>query len=111
VRRVILESPYAGDRDLNERYLSAALADSVARGESPYASHAILTRPGVLDDEDPGDRRRGIEAGFAWRDVADATVVYADLGISDGMRRGIADAHGMRQDVELRYLVGWEQER
>jgi hypothetical protein len=52
--RVIIESPFAGktseEAALNEEYLNAALAHSVQLGESPYASHAILTRKGVLDD-------------------------------------------------------------
>lgn len=112
MRRVIVESPFAGDVERNTRYLRACLADCLARGEAPFASHAIYTQPGVLDDNDPAQREIGIAAGFAWRDLADATVVYTDLGISNGMRRGIEDAarlcRGPAHDhaVEIRQLGG-----
>ena len=111
MRRVILESPFAGDLELHDRYLSAAIGDCLRRGETPYASHALLTRPGVLDDATPTEREFGILAGFEWRDAADATVVYVDLGISAGMRRGIADATHKRQSIEYRQLPGWEPAR
>lgn len=115
MRLVIIESQYAGDRERNESYLSACIADCVARGESPYASHAILTRKGVLDDNKPEERERGIQLGFAWRKLAHATVVYADLGVSRGMIKGIEDAMSLDQiaryegschKIELRYLGG-----
>lgn len=54
MRRVIVESPYAGDIERNMRYLRACLADCLRRGEAPFASHAIYTQPGVLDDSELG---------------------------------------------------------
>lgn len=107
-RRVIIESPYAGNIALNLRYLRAAMRDCVLRGESPYASHAILTQEGVLRDEDPAERQLGIQAGFAWREVADATVVYTDLGYSSGMNLGIADAKKVGRALEFRKVNGWD---
>lgn len=96
MRRVIVESPYgAPDQagiERNLRYLRACLADCHRRGEAPIASHGLHTQPGVLDDRVPAEREQGINAGFAWRDFADATVVYTDLGESSGMRAGILDA-------------------
>lgn len=47
---VIIESPYAGDVDRNLEYLRAAMRDCLKRGEAPFASHALYTQPGVLDD-------------------------------------------------------------
>lgn len=105
--RVILESPYAGDIALNERYLAAALRNCLLRGESPFASHGLYTRPGVLDDGVPAERERGILAGFAWRDVAELTVVYRDLGLSAGMEAGLRHARELGRPVELRTLSGW----
>ena len=87
MRRVIIESPYAGDIELNTRYLRAAMADSLARGEAPYASHGLYTQPGVLRDDVPEERKKGIEAGYAWAEVADAIAFYIDLGMSDGMQK------------------------
>lgn len=106
MRRVVIESPFAGNVELNLRYLRACMADCLRRGESPYASHALLTQPGVLDDTKPDERALGIKAGFAWRSVADATVVYMDLGVSDGMRFGVADADDAGRKVEWRVLGG-----
>jgi len=92
MRRVIIESPYAGNIELHLRYLRACMADCLRRGEAPFASHGLYTQPGVLDDGVPLERAQGINAGFAWRDVADATVAYTDLGISNGMQLGIEEA-------------------
>lgn len=107
MRRVILESPYAGDIERTVRYARAAMADCLARGEAPFASHLLYTQPGVLDDAVPEEREKGIAAGLAWRNAADATVVYTDLGISAGMRAGIGDATDRGQPVEYRTLHGW----
>ena len=81
MRRVILESPYAGNVEENVAYARAAVRDSLLRGESPIASHLLYTQPGILKDDVPDERQLGIEAGLAWRFAADATVVYQDLGI------------------------------
>lgn len=107
MKRVIIESPYAGDVQRNLRYLRACMRDCILRGETPYASHGLLTQPGVLDDDVPEEREAGIKAGFAWRDVASATVVYTDLGVSGGMKLGIADARRANCPVECRTLGGW----
>ena len=99
MRRVIIESPFAGDRDRNLRYLRAAMRDCLLHGEAPFASHALYTQPGVLDDDKPAERDHGIAAGFAWRHVAQATVVYVDLGTSRGMELGIEAANAMGHPV------------
>jgi hypothetical protein len=112
-RLVIVESPFAATAESsverNIRYLRACLRDCIALGESPYASHGLLTQPGVLDDANPEDRDRGIWAGFAWRGVADRTVVYTDLGITRGMQTGIHHARHIGHQVEYRELgKDWE---
>lgn len=107
IRRVVVESPYSGDVDLHLRYLRAALRDCALRGESPYASHGLLTQPGVLDDLDPEERRLGISLGCEWREVAHATVFYTDLGWSNGMREGLRHAEVIGHPIEYRTLGGW----
>jgi len=92
MKLVLIESPYAGNVERNLRYARAALRDSLRRGEAPLASHALYTQPGVLDDALPDERRLGIDAGHAWLPHADTVVVYADLGVSEGMRQGVARA-------------------
>lgn len=106
MRLVVIESLYAGDIERNLRYLRACMRDCFLRGEAPFASHGLYTQPGVLKDEVPEDRKLGIEAGFQWRFVADATVVYTDLGVSNGMKLGIKDAQANGQTVEMRTLAG-----
>jgi len=105
-RRVILESPYAGHRERNIAYARRCLRDSLRRGEAPIASHLLYTQEGVLDDDRLDERQLGIEAGLAWGTVAEATVVYADLGISAGMRLGMERAAAEGRAVEMRMLGG-----
>lgn len=108
MRLVILESPYRGktpeETAENVRYAKAAMLDSLRRGESPLASHLLW--PGILDDADPRERLAGISAGLAWGPVAEATVVYRDRGISEGMRIGILRAVEEGRPVEHRSLAG-----
>ena len=96
MRRVIVESPFKATERYSERgnieYARAAMHDCLMRGEAPYASHLLYTQKGVLDDSDPAERQRGIDAGLAWGNVADAVAVYTDRGISRGMQYGI-DRH------------------
>lgn len=84
-RLVIIESPFAGEVEANTDYARAAMADSLARGEYPIASHLLYTQPGILDDGVAEQRQLGIEAGLAWRKVADRAVFYVDRGWSGGM--------------------------
>lgn len=108
MRLVIVESPYAGDVERNVRYARACIRDCLMREEAPYASHLLYTQEGVLNDDIPEEREHGIRAGFAWRQVADATVVYTDCGISKGMRYGIEDAEKLGIPVEIRQIPNWE---
>lgn len=106
MRRVIVESPYAGDVKANLAYARAACHDCLMRGESPYASHLLLTQPGILDDTIPLERAHGINAGRAWMNGAHAVVVYQDRGISKGMEAGITSARFRGLHVEYRSLKG-----
>lgn len=103
-RLVIIESPYAGDVAANEEYARAAMADSLARGEAPLASHLLYTQPGVLDDADPAHRAQGITAGLAWGQFADLTAVYVDRGFTPGMKAGLDAAVAAGRPFEIREL-------
>ena len=109
MRLVILESPYAGDVVRNVAYARKALRDCLLRGEAPYASHLLYTQMGVFDDDDPAERQRGIDAGIAWADVAEAVVVYTDLGISQGMHYGLKCHEEAGRTIEYRRLPGWPE--
>lgn len=109
MRLVIIESPYAGEVERNLAYLRAAMADCLRRGEAPFASHALYTQPGVLDDTVPAERALGIEAGLLWGRHAEYTVAFTDLGITDGMKLGIERAYREGRPVTHRTLPGWKR--
>lgn len=106
MRLVILESPYAGDRLTNIDYARRAMLDSLSRGEAPMVSHLLYTQ--CLNDADPVSRAIGINAGLAWGKVAEATVVYNDMGISHGMSLGISIARLEGRPVEFRSIGMWD---
>lgn len=102
VKRVVVESPLAGNFRQNIRYAQLCLLDCLFRGEAPFASHLLY--PQVLDDRIGVAREAGIEAGFAWVEFADICAVYEDFGVSSGMERGVARAEGLGITVERRWL-------
>ena len=104
MRRVILESPFAGDIERNMNYARMCMHDCLMRDEAPFASHLLYTHPHVLDDSVPEERALGINAGFAWSEVAEAAVVYTDYGISGGMQKGIERHMKKGLPVEYRKL-------
>ncbi|WP_430430209.1 hypothetical protein [Oceanicaulis sp.] len=104
MKRVIIESPYAGDVDASVAYARACLKGSLKRGEAPIASHLLYTQPGILDDDKADERALGIDAGHAWIACADLVVVYHDLGVSEGMQEGIRRAFDAGKPVEFRKL-------
>lgn len=101
---VIIESPFAGEVEANIAYAKRAVHDCLMRGEAPIASHLLFTQPGVLDDDVPGERDLGIEAGLSWYRVADRCVVYLDKGVSNGMRLGMERARALGIHIELRSI-------
>lgn len=129
IKRVVIESPYAGrcalklpwplrwiawivkfiDRIQNIRYVRALLRDSLLRGEAPFASHALYTLRGVLRDDVPTERKIGMEAGFAWGVVIEKRVIGVDRGLTPGMNAGIMRARSISQKIEYRSLPGWRK--
>lgn len=107
MRRVVLESPFAGEVERNIAFARACVRDCLQRGEAPIASHLLFTQRDVLDDGNQEERKLGIAAGHAWTAVADAVVVYTNLGISTGMKAGIDVAEKAGVLVEMRSLQGW----
>lgn len=99
---VIIESPYAGDVWFNLNYARKCLSDSLARGESPIASHLLHTQ--VLNDCEPNERRQGIGAGLDWLKVAEKQVFYTDLGWSDGMRQARIEGERLGIEIEERKI-------
>ena len=108
MRLVILESPFAGHSHhaikRNIKYARTCIADCLRRGEAPFASHLLYTQDGILRDKVKEEREIGINAGLAWAEKAQATVVYTDLGISEGMKKGIRHAIQCGRSVVYRKL-------
>lgn len=110
MKRIVIESPYAGDVTAHTKYAQLAVLDSLRRGETPYASHLLITQ--VFDDLVPEERVWGIHAGYAWYPGAELVAFYTDCGWSPGMvaARDVAvPKHDMK--VELRTLPDdlWQQ--
>ena len=105
MKLVIIESPFAGDIERNIEYARRCLKHSLSLGEAPIASHLLYTQPGVLRDELEHERQKGINAGLAWRKVAELTAVYTDLGITKGMQFGISAATESGVPVQYRSIL------
>lgn len=100
----IVESPFRGESGSeeeyarNRRYLERCLRDCIDRGETPYASHKMLTD--CLDDTVPEEREKGIEAGLVWRRLAPKRVFFIDYGMSSGMQKAL----GLYEKENLAYV-------
>jgi len=101
MKRVILESPYAGDVERNIKYARECVRHSLARGEAPIASHLLYTQKGILNDEQEDERALGIDAGLAWKEVAEGQMFYIDFGISRGMQYAID--YATKNNIEIEY--------
>jgi len=97
--RTIIESPFAGNVVRNLRYVRACMRDAFMRGEAPFASHALYTQEGVLDDNHPEERELGIWGGFMYREVCPRSAFYLDYGMSGGMQHGFD--HALKHHVEI----------
>lgn len=104
MRRVILESPYAGNVEEHVRYARDCVNDCLLRHEAALASHLLYTQEGILDDANPSERALWIAAGLAWLQAAEAMVVYADYGVSSGMKLAMAAAETAGVPIEVRTL-------
>jgi len=87
---VIIESRYAAKTAegliRNWNYLRFAIADSISRGEAPFASHGFFTQ--MLNDRSPEARKLGLRLAVEFIKRADAMAIYTDYGWSRGMRAG-----------------------
>jgi hypothetical protein len=104
MKRVIVESPYAGDILANTTYARRCLSNCLKRGEAPIASHLLYTQPGVLNDHIAEERELGIAAGLAWWVSAELIVFYVDRGWSPGMEAAFQAVAEQKLPFEIRKL-------
>ena len=112
MERVIMESPYTGNIEINEIYGAFAMNDCIVNyNEAPYVSHLLYTRKYVLRDHIASERELGIKAGLDWRQAAEKTIFYVDLGMTRGMIEGEKDCKQKGKSYELRELPSdlWEK--
>jgi len=105
MKKVIIESPYAGDVEKNIAYARKCVNHSLSKGEAPFAGHLLYPQDGVLDDNKKFERILGIEAALVWGKGAELTAVYEDYGISDGMKLGIERAKKENRPIEYRRIL------
>lgn len=118
MKLVTVESPFASRKpdgtwdpegvEENLRYVRAAMRDCLKRDEAPYASHALYTQLGVLNDQIPEERALGINAGFAFNTRTEKSIFYIDRGFSSGMRQGLENALHDGRFITVRSLPEWE---
>lgn len=99
---VIVESPYTGNVEFNVNYARRCIMDCLHRGEAAIASHLLYTQQGILRDDKASERKMGIEAGIAWKQVAEYSAFYTDLGWSHGMLTGL---NGLVQRRDKRFRI------
>ena len=102
-KRVIIESPYKGDIERNTHYARLCLQHSLDMGEAPIASHLLYTQ--ILDEDVQHERMLGINAGLAWKEVAEAQVFYIDYGMSEGMKYALKYATENKIPIVYRKIL------
>ena len=106
MKRVFISSPYAATSERssleNVVYARDAVRHSLDQGEAPFASHLLY--PNVLDDTDPRDRARAMQAAFEWLSTSDLVAFYVDHGWSHGMLQELKAARLFHRLVEVRSL-------
>lgn len=112
MKRITIESPYAGDVVANERFAKAVCAYAVHEGHAPYASHLFFTQ--FLNDLVPADRKTGIESGFEWGRNGNEVWFCLEEGrhetLSMGMVKGLA--HYKEYDLPcLLKIFRWKENR
>lgn len=103
LKRVVVESPYAGDITRNKTYAHLAMLDALKRGEAPIASHLIY--PHYLDDSIESERIRGLECGYEWLRVAELQAFYIDNGWSPGMLTALKIGRSLGIPHIVRYIA------
>ena len=95
MKRVIIESPFAGRGETDEErlkdnleninYARSCVRYCILQGEAPIASHLLYTQDGILKDGVHQERMLGIQAGLTWFRVSEGIYFFTDRGWSKGM--------------------------
>lgn len=97
MRRVFIVSPFGGKEYNREMALWLCQMAINEHGVAPFAAHLLY--PQFLNEDTPGQRDLGILAGMSWQNVCDEVWVYADRGITEGMKQEIAQAKKRKKPI------------
>lgn len=119
VNVVSVESPYSTSNGhtlrTNIAYATACVKDAALRGESPFASHLLLTRTLMSDGSSDFISDEVAELWGASRDVCialthasrlrcDAIVLYTDIGLSSGMKAAVEAVDTFNKESKYRKI-------
>ncbi len=79
---VYIASPLSGDTEQNILFARQACRYAIACGNTPFAPHLIY--PQILDDNDPSERRLGLDMGNRMLELCDELWLCGEH-ISPGM--------------------------
>lgn len=85
---VVLLTPWEGFRERLrlKQYIRTCIRDCIVREELPWGPQVMLAWTEALYEDDPEQRREGIELGKQMVRRSDSVALYIDLGVSAGMR-------------------------
>lgn len=106
VKLVVIESPWAGldAGPQAKHYLKQCIRDSIARGELPWASHAMFAWTEALYEGDEEQRAEGLILNKKMILRADMIAIYTDKGKSAGMKDAETWAKMHGKNVEYRTI-------
>jgi len=102
VESVFICSPFAGDTERNTAIARQLCKQAIREGYAPFAPHLLY--PQFLDDSVPEERALGIRLGHEFMSTCGQIWLYADAGITDGMRQDIVEAICLRIPVRIARL-------
>lgn len=94
---VFICSPLRGDYIENQNRAKEYCREAIMAGVIPIAPHVYFTQ--FLDDNVESERNLGIDSGIALLDICSEIWIYAEKGISNGMKTEIE--HSKQKGLKL----------
>ena len=101
MKRLVIESPYAGDVEDNIEFARVVCLYAIYLGYAPIASHLLYTQ--FLDDDIQEERMLGIEAGLAWSSQAEE--VWFCLQEGAKLSKGMSLAMDRYTELQMNYSI------
>ena len=97
MKRVFIVSPFGGSEYNRETAEWLCMIAIKEHGVAPFAAHLLY--PQFLDESKSDERDLGIRAGLSWMTICDEVWVFADRGVSDGMKIEINTAEVLKKPI------------